>query len=340
MKKYSIALTVSLILFTACKEKKAAHSEEDETKVSPVEGQVQAPKTYAEISIAQGGEWKERVYEGGMSFKNVDVFKLPKSHTDHSGYIRYEGPGWESSKVGYRLYLDWRNAIDIFGKVTDSLILDQVGQNGLGSYHEEQFWGQDILKVGQALGLGSYGRIEADSVHHFQNVDSTFVKIQNLDDRSSVLVDYFGWESANTKINLSVDLSIESDSRMTKVALQTSSDVTGLVTGIVKFDGVDLIENDATEGDWAYIATYGEQTLVPDDLGMVIFYKKSQAETVVDGTFDHLIQFKPTPNPITYYFAAAWEKEKNGIATKEAFLTYVKGKLNELNKGILDATIQ
>ena len=109
-------------------------------------------KTYAEISIKEGGYWKGREYMEGK-FKNVADLKVPSEHTDHSWYIRYEGPGWESNKIAYRLYLDWRNAIDIFGKVTETMVLSQVGQDGFDSYHEPQPWGSDILKVGKAKGF-------------------------------------------------------------------------------------------------------------------------------------------------------------------------------------------
>ena len=81
----------------------------------------------------------------------------PPEHTDHSFYIRYEGPGWESEKVGYRFYLDWRNATDIFGKTTHDLALHKVGLDGFDSYHEMADWGMDILKVGESLGIGSLG---------------------------------------------------------------------------------------------------------------------------------------------------------------------------------------
>lgn len=77
---------------------------------------IKTAKNYAEISVKDDGKWENRKYIGGTAFKNVQTLKLAKEHTDHSFDIRYEGPGWESNKVGYRLYLDWRNAIDIFGK--------------------------------------------------------------------------------------------------------------------------------------------------------------------------------------------------------------------------------
>lgn len=328
MKKIIVSSLLATVVLFSCKNQEKKETIDQE----PVADQVVTQKgaTYAELSTAEGGEWKGRVYEGGTSFKNVEELWVPQQHTDHSWYLRYEGPGWESSKVGYRLYLDWRNAIDIFGKVTDQMILDQVGQDNFDSYHEEQPWGQDILKVGKALGIGSYGQLVKDSVYHFQKVDSTYAKVFNGDSSSGVAILYKGWEVTDAKTDLQVRFEIASDSRLTKATLQPSTALNGLVTGIVKFDDVSLIKSDG-EGDWAYIATYGEQTLVPDELGMVIFYKKSEVNTIVDGSYDHLIHFKPTTEGVTYYFGAAWVKEKDGITNEADFKTYIEEELAKLN---------
>ena len=106
-----------------------AHAQK-EIQIIPLEEGETAPsftkRTQAEISHKVNGNWKEREYIGG-EFQNVDKLPVPPEHTDHSWFIRYEGPGWESDKVGYRLYLDWRNATDIFGKKTDDLVLQGVG---------------------------------------------------------------------------------------------------------------------------------------------------------------------------------------------------------------------
>src|SRR4030042_5678723 len=87
-------------------------------------------RTQAEISHKVGGRFVNRKYEGGI-FQNITYLRVPPEPTDHSSYIRYEGPGWESDKVGYRFYLDWRNATDIFGKKTSDMVLQNVGQDNL-----------------------------------------------------------------------------------------------------------------------------------------------------------------------------------------------------------------
>jgi hypothetical protein len=292
--------------------------------------QVKSPKTYAEISIKEGGVWKDRKYEGG-TFKNVQGLKVPAQHTDHSFYIRYEGPGWESNKIGYRLYLDWRNAIDIYGKVTDSLILSQVGQDGFESYHSWCSWGMDILKVDKGLGIGAIGRYVNKEVLHFKEVDSTFVNVQNQKNKSIVNVSYFGWKTEQDKVNLTSELTIKDDQRYTRHTIQASKSISGICTGIVRHN-VDFLKKESVNKKWAYIATYGVQSLVPDKLGMAIFYKVEDVESLSDWQYDYLLVFKPSTKKITFYFLAAWEQEKDGIKTKEAFISYLNGLLMKLNK--------
>jgi hypothetical protein len=325
MKSLKFTAIIVLISLAACKNQ--------DKKVEVVETSttynIETAKTYAEISIKEGGQWEGREYIDG-TFKNVNELKVPAEHTDHSWFIRYEGPGWESNKVGYRLYLDWRNAIDIFGKVTDSIILPKVGQDGFDSYHEKADWGMDILKVGKGLGIGSIGRFSNKEVLHFKEVDSTFVKAENTIDKSAVTVNYRGWKTAEDKIDLESVLAITPNQRYTKHTIQASKEIEGICTGIVKH-GVNYFSKESTNKKWGYIATYGVQTLVPDKLGMAIFYEIETVSEVTEWEHDYLLIFKPATKAISFYFLGAWEQEKEGIKTEAEFLSYLDEKLNELN---------
>ena len=288
-------------------------------------------KTYAEISVKEGGKWEGRKYIGG-TFKNVQSLKLAPEHTDHSFDIRYEGPGWESNKVAYRLYLDWRNAIDIFGKKTEAIILPQVGQDGFDSYHLMQDWGSDILKAGKGIGLGSIDRYLNNERLHFYAVDSTIAKVQNNKKESKVKINYYGWKTAADKIDFTSELSIKPDQIYTKHTIQASQEIKGICTGIVKQKNTEFFKKESANKKWAYIATYGKQSLVPDNLGMAIFYEINTVESLVDAEFDHLLIFKPTTKSNSFYLLGAWEQEKEGIKTKEEFIKYLDEKLSILNK--------
>lgn len=327
-KVLTIGCLVLLSLISCNSNKEGEKQEDSEAKVT----EKKQPNTYAEISIKEGGQWENQIYKGG-EFINVPELDVPENHTDHSGFIRYEGPGWENAHVGYRLYLDWRNAIDIFGKKVDTMVLANVGHPYSGSYHEMADWGMDILKAGKSLGIGGFGRFLNDSVVHFRNVENTTVNIQNTPNSSSVKIHYKAWDAGESTIDLSANLSIYSEDRFTKVELSPSESLSGLTTGIVKFDDIPLMQNTSQDGTWAYMATYGNQTLAgkEDKLGMAIFYKTSETERTLEGPHDHLVVFNPKET-ITYYFLAAWEQEKNGLATKEEFVKDLNTKLQKLEK--------
>lgn len=307
-------------------------SEKSDTSGSQAENNNAAP--HAEISIKEGGEWQEgsegrNEYIGG-SFTNVENMTVPSEHTDHTGFIRFEGPGWENQNVGYRLYLDWRNAIDIFGKKVDSLALPYVGQENFESYHDMADWGMDILGVGNSLGIGGYGRYLDGEVHHFNEVENTSVSIENSDDQARVTINYEGWETPGTSVDLQSQLSIFPEGRHTKATFSFSDPVEGFSTGIVDH-GLSLTQNEGA--NWGYISTYGAQTLVndTDKLGMAIFYKIDEVEEITNGDDDHLVVFKPAED-LTYYFLAAWEQELNGITNKADFEANLNNLLAELDE--------
>ncbi|UOE41968.1 DUF4861 domain-containing protein [Chryseobacterium suipulveris] len=289
-------------------------------------------KTYAEISQKEGGSWNGRKYSGG-NFKNVQTLVLNPLHTDHSFDIRYEGPGWESNKIGYRLYLDWRNAIDIYGKKTEEIVLPNVGQDGFDSYHEMSDWGADILKVGKGLGIGAIGRVVNGEMLHFNDVEKTTASVENNKANSKVTVDYKGWKTNGQSTDFTSELTIFPDERYTQHTVKSSNALDGIVTGIVNLYKLPLIQRTVPNGKWGYIATYGKQTLFDDNLGMAVFYKISDTEEIYKGKDDYLIRFKPTTEKVTFYFLGAWEKEPNGIKTEKEFLKYLNQNLSKLNAG-------
>jgi hypothetical protein len=290
-------------------------------------------KSYAEISHKINGEFKKREYIGG-EFKNTDYLKVPAEHTDHSWFIRYEGPGWESDNVGYRFYLDWRNAVDIFGKKTGEMVLHKVGLDGFDSYHEMSDWGMDILKVGGSLGLGSFGQWNAGKANRVEKTDSLQSRIiASGPIHSIVKTDYFGWKIEDKILDLNSYLSIDAHSRLTRSDLIFSEELSNICTGIVKHDSAKVLRSSAA-ADWQYLATYGPQSLNNDKLGMVVFYQKKDLIQLTEDAESHVLVLQPTENKVVYYFAAAWELEPGGISTEEQFENYLNNTLSELNNSV------
>ncbi len=288
-------------------------------------------RTQAELSHKFGGTFVNRKYEDG-AFQNVQYLRVPPEHTDHSFYIRYEGPGWESDKVGYRFYLDWRNASDIFGKKTPEMVLQNVGQDGFDSYHAMADWGMDILKVGESLGIGSLAMWHDGKANRVAQTDSiTCAIVANGAVQSQIQTKYFGWKIGAGSYDVVSDLSITAGSRLTEHAIEISGNPENLCTGIVKLENSTLLPPPETNSGWTYLATYGKQSLANDHLGMAVLYRKHDLIEVTEDQFSHVIALKPANGRLTYYFLGAWEQEPNGIKTADEFEAYLKQTVTELN---------
>lgn len=281
-------------------------------------------RTQAELSYKAGGKFVNREYIGG-SFRNADYLRVPPEHKDHSWFIRYEGPGWESDKVGYRLYLDQRNAIDVFGKRVPEMILQNVGKDGFDSYHELQPWGMDVMKVGKSLGLGSIGHYSNGTVTRVEETDSVTCRItENGNVFSSVDVTYFGWKAGPLVTTVESQLSIHAGSPITHYQLKTDGDADGLCTGIVKDANAEVEKSEGDQNAYGYVLTFGKQSLNNDNLGLALFFPSHSFKGFTEDEFSYIVKLAPRNRLTDYYFMATWENGIDGKVGKKEFHEYVR----------------
>ncbi len=298
-----------------------------------------AQKTQAYLGLKEGGEWKwvtktngnkQYEYKGGI-FKPVKSLVADEKHTDHSFDIQFEGPGWESDKIGYRIYMDWRNAIDIFGKKTEALVLQNVGLDGFDSYHEMQDWGVDILKVGDALGIGTLAFWDGEKAVRVEKTDKISASVENGKNSSKVVIDYDNWEINNTKTDVHTTLEIKEGSYLTKYSIELSDALPNLATGIINLPETETEVLKDIKPGWSCFITFGKQSLEEDMLGMCIFFKTEQLIKQTKDKFSHVIVLKPENNKLTYYFGAAWQQDKSGVKTMEDFKALLKTQAKYVN---------
>lgn len=317
------------------REKKTIFIQYDKTAVIKKEFK---KRTHAELSIKSDYILENGVFTKGK-FNNVDNITIPVNHFAHDALYKIEGPGWESEKVAYRFYLDSRNRNDIFGKKIDDLVLNTIGINDLISDGKESYtkmcnWGMDIFKVGESLGIGSIAIWDSNKVNTISNTETTTCKIINDGlIKSNILTAYRNTKVNKAQFDISSLISISAGSRLTKEDLTISDPSQIICTGIAKHADCSLIL-DKENYEWGYIATYGKQSLAGDNLGLVIFYKKSNLIRNTEDEFSYISLLKPIDGKLTYYFAAAWENEKNGLRTEKDFIKYIKNTIEELNNPI------
>ncbi|MEH8016822.1 glycoside hydrolase family 88 protein [Rheinheimera muenzenbergensis] len=295
----------------------------------------QLPKrTQAEISHKVGGQWQDAKYIGGQ-FQNVTELTPPPQYTDHSEWIRYEGPGIESDKVGYRIYLDWRNGFDVFGNKTGAPVLQQVGLDGYKSYHAMADWGMDLLKVGKSLGAGGFGYWDGDKVQLVSSVSGHSAKvIENGALYSALQIQYKDWQIAGKTTQLTANLSMTAGSRLVHTRLSLSEPLDNIAIGLVKLPNTTLLQGkqDIPGHSWTYLATWGEQTLTGgnDKLGMAILFKHSAKKTITSDDNSHVAVLTPSGSALEYYFLSAWDGEPGGIQTEAEFVAYLQQTVEQL----------
>lgn len=333
--------TTDGILFLTDLEATAVKSY-DVSSGSPSMSVGQTKLTQAEISIKTGGEWVAhskqpdsdfQEYVGG-TFQNVQSVTPPSQYTDHSNWIRYEGPGIESNKVGYRIYLDWRNGFDIFGKLVPEPVLQQVGTEDYEAYHHKQSWGMDILKVGNSLGAGGFGLWHNEQISLIQKTDSLSAEIlENGDLRSAFKIHYNGWQSDIGKQDFNAAFSMVAGSRLADVQLDFTKPVKTFAVGLVKHPNTTLItgDMDITGKAYTYIASWGKQSLDDSNLGMAVFFRKEDLDKTTEDDKNYIAVLHPKGKPVAannqahelnYYFAAVWAPE-SGIDDIQSFEQYL-----------------
>ena len=293
-------------------------------------------QTQAEISIKEGGEWNGKVYKGG-TFKNVDSVNPPPQYTDHSYWIRYEGPGIESDKVAYRIYLDWRNGFDIFGKRVSDVVLQNVGLDGYESYHHNEDWGVDVLKVGKSLGMGGFGFWNGKSVELVSQTDSRSATITNNGDiYSGFKINYNGWQVNNQKLDMTAHFAMNAGSRLVKVNLSKTERLPNMAIGLVKHPGTSLLQGnqDISGYAWTYVASWGKQSLSGenDHLGMAIIFRRDDRAQQTEDETSYVSVMKDKGGQLEYYFLAAWEHELDGVKTEAEFKAYLDREVLRLTK--------
>ncbi|OFY55336.1 MAG: hypothetical protein A2X22_02830 [Bacteroidetes bacterium GWF2_49_14] len=284
-------------------------------------------KTQAFLGQKEGGEWvwvtksggKQQFEYRGGSFKPVSELKVSEKHTDHSLDIQLEGPAWESDKIGYRIYLDWRNATDIFGKMVDTLVLHRVGLDGFDSYHETSDWGVDVLKVGNSLGIGTIGFWDGQKAIRVEKTDSIKCRVDNFKGYSVVKVDYYGWQINGMRTDIYTILTIEKGSYLSRYDISLSDELPNIATGIVTLPGTDLKVIQDIKPGWNCLVTFGVQSLQNDCLGMCVFYKSNQALEITEDPDSHVVVLKPQNKKLTYYFGAAWQQDQSKVSSMEEF---------------------
>lgn len=262
----------------------------------------------------------------GISYHNY-------SHTTDSAY-QMEGPAWENDRVGFRNYLDQRNGFDIFGKLTDQMVLDSVGTKYKSSYHEPAEWGMDVLKVGTSLGAGGIGYMYKDSIYRVGDSGSgTYELLFEGSLRSRFKLTYSMWEvdGSVTEVTQQIQISAGKHCYQSGVSYSGNELELDLVVGIVNMKSAKLhvlklgnfhtalITHDLQAEDTTMLAM---ALLVPNEY----LLRTGETPAIGDGiiqTYYAVLDAMPG-DLVPYRFYALWEKEDPRWSSFEEVVAFME----------------
>ncbi len=240
-------------------------------------------------------------------------------------YFQFEGPGWENDMVGFRNYFDARNGIDIFGKVTDEMILDRAGLKNGPTYHEMQEWGMDILKTGNSLGAGAIALQTETGLYRIgPGCQGTFKLVTEGPLRSIIDLDFSEMLVDGMPFDIKHRVCIIAGKPWYKSVVSLSGGSSPkLVIGIVNLHSDQVYT--VTGETYSAMYTHDNQAYNGEKLGMAVILPQNnivantapeEGEGIIQ-TFYTTMETSEKPN--VFFFMAGWEKQDPRWANKSDF---------------------
>lgn len=236
------------------------------------------------------------------------------------------GVMWESDFIGFRIYMDHRQSIDLYGKKHAQLELDST------NFYSNREWlakgyGEDILWVGESIGAGSFRGNKGGKPCYIDKVKARGQRIINPGPEK-VIVEVWDqdWELNGKKLQMRQTYTMLAGHRDVQVDiyLEGASDKDVFFTGAQKFELKTEAKNgklktkDGQKGICA--ATWGSN--VPDKsapdlvetLGLAVFVPNDYLaeDDVRETDVDYLIALHPVKGHIRYHIAACSDMQQEG----------------------------
>ncbi len=286
-----------------------------------------------------------RVVERGKKYEVVsEAIRLKSTATEISqAAFQMEGPAWESDRIAFRNYFDARNGIDIYGKITTKMVLDSIGTGE--NYHNLQWWGMDILHVGNSLGAGAIGIVQGDSLFRLDLPESGgFEAVSRGPLRIIFRLKYNNWRVKEHNLNLIHEISTWGGfyGYQSKVSISGSDGKSQLICGIVNIHSDSLHLNNSISS-FTSIFTHDKQAENGAHLGMgLIIPNKSYAGFAsatnsgegITQTYYAKINFEPGI-PVTFRFYAGWENTKSEFGNELQFGKFLESEAEKLSRPVI-----
>jgi len=234
----------------------------------------------------------------------------------------YQGIGWESELVGYRLYPDSRNSISVLGKQSPGLSLDTYALRMADAKTKIT----KVLDGGDSIGCGGFGIWDGKEPMKPKDCRTYTRIIADGPIRSVAQVIFDGWSVGDQTLRITSTYFIYAGQRWSKanIMVKGADHSIKIACGLTKSKLAELTKNDS-EG---FFYTYGKQSRLnpPDNLGLALIYPNDRFDSFHgDGNAgSYLVALNcPADSGLSYWFMSAWERGELGAKDSSSFAEMV-----------------
>jgi len=247
------------------------------------------------------------------------------------------GAQWESEYVGFRVYMDHRQSIDIYGKPTPQLVLDKTN---FYSTREDIAAGRgcDILFAGASVGAGSFrGYVNGQPTY----VDSVEARGQRViasgPVRAIVEVTDKNWKYNGLQLQMRQLYTIYAGHRDVQVDIQLSgADLQQAIfcTGVQKIErnNEGFLETTGLVGSWGLnVPDKAAEDLV-EGVGLGVCVTPPYLHSIKEDALNYLTVLTPHDGHIRYHLAICALMEQEGFKDSKSWFQWLHQWQNELSQ--------
>ena len=259
-----------------------------------------------------------------------------KKRTRAAIHPEYEGIGWESEIIGYRLYPDQRNSISIFGKEKPGLSLDSFAKNRALSNTKV------VLDGGESVGCGGFGLwYENKLIKPDKDVLRYTRVVADGPVRSVAQVIYDSWIVGDKSLRVTATYSIFAGQRWStgNIKIARADEPMKIASGLTKSKNATLTKNEKngffyTYGTQSKFGVSGASAPENDNLGMALIYPTESLDSFQEDN-SYLSVLNPgADNDITYWFLSAWSRGDTGVKNASEFADLVSSTADKIRHPI------
>lgn len=244
--------------------------------------------------------------------------------------IYRHGAQWESELVGFRVYMDHRQSIDIYGKPTPQLVLDKTN---FYSTREDMAAGLgcDILFAGPSVGAGSFrGYVNGEPTY----VDSVEARGQRVvasgPVRAIVEVWDKNWFYNGKTLQMHQRYTIYAGHRDVEVDVKLAGEGSAdelFCTGVQKLE-IDnegyMTSDDGLVGSWGKnVPDKAAEDLI-EGVGLGVFVGPDYLVQTREDAYNYLTILRPRDGHIRYRLAICALMERDGFRDSESWFAWLR----------------